>query len=63
MKNTMTYAEKVIAGLMQLVAQREAAVAQAQDPVTKQQRQHGLERAIAELQDWNTRYNAGHKPN
>ena len=59
----MTYVEKVIAGLMQLVAQREAQYQQAQDPVLKQQLLHGLERAIAELQDWNTRYNAGHKPN
>jgi hypothetical protein len=59
----MRYEEAVIAGLMQLVAQREAQYQQEQDPVVKQQLQHGLERAMAELQDWNTRYNAGHKPN
>jgi hypothetical protein len=59
----MRYEEQVIAGLMQLVAQREDELAQEQDPVTKQQRQHSLERAMKELQDWNTRYNAGHKPN
>jgi len=59
----MTHTEQIIANLMRVIAQRQAQHQQAQDPVLKQQLQHTIDQATKLLQEFNTAYNAGHRPN
>jgi hypothetical protein len=59
----MTHVQQIIANLMRVIAQRQAQHQQEQDPVLKQQLQHTVQQGIELLQEFNTAYNAGHKPN